>query len=144
DGYANHSQTTTRNYMRTIKRCLKWARAQGYIDHDPIEHLVVPVGESREVFIKPEQFEVIFEHVTSASLRDLMVVTYETGCRPQESLRLEIRHVDLQNQRWVFPRDESKGKKVPRIVYLSDQAVEITKRAMGNRQSGHMFLNSKR
>lgn len=143
DTYATHRPTTTRNYMRTIKRCMQWARSLGYIDSNPLEYLTMPAADSREVAITPEQFEQILTHVHCPCLRDLMVVTYETGCRPQESLRLEIRHVDLENQRWVFPREEAKGKKVPRIVYLTGKAAEITRRLIAGRKSGHVFRNSR-
>ncbi len=71
-----------------------------------------------------------------------MEVTCSTGCRPQESLRLEFRHVDLKNQRWVFPRNEAKGKKASRVVYLSEDAARITERLIANRSEGFVFRNS--
>ena len=36
--------------------------------------------------------------------------------------------MDLSRSCWVFPVNESKGKRQPRIVYLSPQAEELTKR----------------
>jgi hypothetical protein len=33
------SRTTKRNYVRSVKRCVKWAVQQGYIDANPIHHL---------------------------------------------------------------------------------------------------------
>jgi len=71
----------------------------------------------------------------------LLTVTWETGCRPQESLRVEARHVDLAGERWVFPQSESKGKKTPRVVYLSAKAVEICKRLMTKHPAGNLFRN---
>lgn len=66
-----------------------------------------------------------------------------SGCRPQESLRVEARHVDLKNSRWVFPQSEPKGKKAPRIVYLSEASLEITKRRMKQFPTGQLFRNSR-
>jgi integrase len=143
DTYKDHAKTTTRNYLRSVKRCLKWALKQGYIDRDPIEGLEVPAGEARDVFVPKEQFEFLLTLAPDQGLRDLMVVTYETGCRPQESLRLEIRHVDLKNQRWVIPRTEAKGKKAPRVVYMSEVATEIVRRLIADRTEGYVFRNSK-
>jgi integrase len=68
-------------------------------------------------------------------------VTWETGCRPQESLAVEARHVDLVNSRWFFPPDESKGEQWPRIVYLTDRALEITKRLLELYPSGNLLRN---
>ena len=56
---------------------------------------------------------------------DLLRVNYETGCRPQESLPVEARHLDLENQRWVFPCSESKVKSMPRNVYLTEFASRV-------------------
>ena len=142
DGYPEHSQTTTRNYMRTVKRCLKWAKRLGHIKEDPIEFLEVPSGEARDVYLNEAAFADFIQHTSDQNLLDLLVVTYECGCRPQESLRLEIRHLDLERARWVFPKSEAKGKKKPRIVYLSEKALEITRRLAGDRTSGFVFRNA--
>jgi hypothetical protein len=61
--------------------------------------LEVPTGEARDVYIPKEKFDELLSLTPDPNLRDLMVVTYEKGCRPQESLPLEIRHVDLKHQR---------------------------------------------
>lgn len=53
------------------------------------------------------------------------MLTWETGCRPQESMRIEARHVDVARQRIVFPKAEAKGKRKPRIIYLTEVALEI-------------------
>ena len=73
---------------------------------------------------------------------DLVNVTWETGCRPQESLRVEARHVDLQNQRWVFRKSESKMKRITRVIYLTDTALAITRRLMLAHPEGRLFRNT--
>ncbi|MBX3420682.1 MAG: tyrosine-type recombinase/integrase [Pirellulaceae bacterium] len=115
----------------------------GHIDHNPIEYLSAPSGEARDVYIPEAEFELLLKHTRDEQLKKLMLVTYEIGCRPQESLRLEIRHVDLDNRRWVFPRQEAKGKKAPRVIYLTDRAFEITRELIAGRTTGHVFLDSK-
>lgn len=135
--------TTRHNYFRSIKTCLKWAAKQGYIDASPIASMEVPSPERREVYIPPPEFEQLLTHVGDQSLRDLLIATYHTGCRPQESLRLESRHVELRESRWVFPHNESKGKRSPRVVYLDETASEITNRLLANSKGGHLFRNSR-
>jgi hypothetical protein len=44
---------------------------------------------------------VILANTRDRAFCDLLISTWESGCRPQESLRVEARHVDLANQRWV-------------------------------------------
>ena len=137
------SATSRTNFLRAVKRCLTWATKQGYIDSNPIGGLEVPTGERREDYLSPEGFAELVGFVRDRSLADLMTVTYETGCRPQESLRVEASHVDLDHSRWVLPISKSKGKSMPRVVYLSDLAREITQRLMLANPSGPLFRNSR-
>ena len=134
--------TSRRNYLRSVKRCLKWAKRQGYIDINPIADLEVPSGEAKEVVISEEEFAAFMSFVRNPALVDLMTVTWETGCRPQESLRVEARHVDIENQRWVFQKSEAKTKKNTRVVYLTEKALAITKRLMLAHPEGPLFRNS--
>ena len=135
------AQTTRRNYFRSIKRCLTWARRQGRIDGDPLEGLDVPGAERKDVYVPPDEFERLLNFVSDDRFRDLLVTTYQTGCRPQESLRVVGDWVDVKNARWVFPQKESKGKKSPRIVYLNDEALSICRRLAGEYPDGVLFRN---
>lgn len=135
------SSGTKRNYCRAVKRCLRWAKQQGYIDHNPIADMELPKGGKRETVISADEWAKVLSLVTDSSFRDLIITTWETGCRPQESLRVEARHVDLLNQRWVIPESESKTDTV-RVIYLTDQALEITKRLMLQNPQGKLFCNS--
>ena len=141
DGY-DIAQTTRRNYFQCIKRCLSWAKRQGRIDSNPLEVLDMPTAQRKEVHVPPEEFERLLGQVRDARFRDLLITTYQTGCRPQESLRLMAEYVDLKNARWVFPTSKSKGKKSPRIVYLNDVALAITKRLLIEHPIGHLFRNT--
>jgi integrase len=136
------SVTSKRNYLRSVKRCMKWAKKQGYIERNPIDDLEVPVAEHREIAITREEFEEFLGFVRNESFRDLVTVTWETGCRPQESLRVEARHVDLKNQRWVFRKSESKMKRITRVIYLTDTALAITRRLMLAHREGPLFCNT--
>jgi len=135
------SITTRRNYLRSVKRCMKWAKRQGYVDRNPIEDMEVPSAEHREVAISQAEFDRLMSYVHNEALADLMNVTWETGCRPQESLRVEARHVDLVNQRWVFNQAESKMKRIARVVYLTDDAMAVTRRRMLTYPEGPIFRN---
>lgn len=142
DLHPEHSAATKRNNIRVVKRCLNWAAEQGYVDANPIAHMPAPSGGRRETVVAPDEFEQLLSFVHDESFRRLLMVTYETGCRPQESLRVEARHVDLERSRWVFPTAESKTKRAPRIVYLSETAAEITAQLAATHPSGPLFRNS--
>ncbi|MGD9854063.1 MAG: tyrosine-type recombinase/integrase [Planctomycetaceae bacterium] len=142
DGYPHLSRTSRRNHVRAVKRCMKWAIQQGYLDQNPIHYLEVPGAERRETTVTAAEYSQLLACIRDEALRDLVVTTWETGCRPQESLRVEKRHVDVAHHRWVFPPSESKGKRQPRIVYLTDQAWDFTQRRMLRFPTGPLFRNS--
>ena len=135
------SQTSIRNYLRSVKRCLQWGLRQGYLDRNPLMDLEVPAGERRETTISDTQFAELLSVVRDEGFRELLVVTWESGCRPQESLRVEARHVDANHMRWVFPKSESKNKKTVRVVYMTPTAWEIIGRLVVKYPTGPLFRN---
>jgi integrase len=131
-----------RNLIASVKRAMKWAEEQGYIEHSRIALMKKPACGRKEQVVTPEQFQSLIARYKDEQFRDLLTVTWETGCRPQESLRVEARHVDVAGSRWVFPASESKGKKIPRVVYLTPKALEITQRLMTQHPTGPIFRNT--
>ncbi len=128
------AQTTRRNYFRNIKRCLAWATRQGRIERNPLEALDIPGAEGKDGYVPLDEFETLLRYVPCPRFRDLLNTTYQTGCRPQESLRIVGEYVDTKNARWIFPQMKSKGKKSPRIIYLNDSALAICNRTRQSRQ----------
>ena len=63
------AQTTRRNYFRSIKRCLSWARRQGRIDINPLEALDVPGAEPKDVYVPPDEFEKLLTFVPDSRFR---------------------------------------------------------------------------
>ena len=144
DSHASWKTGSKRNACRSIKRAMKWALEEGLIEQNPIAHLKKRKGGKRELVISEEHFQNLLTHTTDSALQDLLVVTWETGCRPQESLRVKARHVDLANSRWVVPPGEGKPGEsdVVRVVYLTELALAITKRLMLCHPEGKLFRNS--
>jgi len=131
-----------RNLIASMKRAMKWAEEQGYVARSPLTHMKKPGCGRKEQVVTPEQYAALLARYKDQNFKDLLTITWETGCRPQESLRVEARHVDLAANRWFFPASESKGKKIPRIVYLTTTALEITKRLMEKHPTGPLFRNT--
>lgn len=142
DTFNELASGSRRNYCRAIKRAMRWAKKKGRIDSNPIAEMELPSGGKRETVISEGEWENVLNVVSDRCFRDLLIVTWETGCRPQESLIVEARHVDVDNQRWVFPESEAKTD-VPRVVYLTDEALDICKRRMHSHPTGPLFRNTR-
>lgn len=142
DAQSDLASGSRRNLIAAVKRAMRWAEEQGYVDRSPVAHMKKPGCGRKEQVVSPEEFQKILGGVKDEAFRDLLNVTWETGARPQETLRVEARHVDFPNARWVFPASEAKGGKVPRIVYLTPSALEITTRLAERRPTGPLFCNT--
>jgi hypothetical protein len=88
EGWADGSR---RNAVRAVKRVFKWAEEQGYIERSPVAHMKKPRGGKREVIVSEKEFNELLGLCRDRSFVDLLIVTWETGCRPQESLIVEGR-----------------------------------------------------
>jgi integrase len=131
-----------RNLITAAKRSMKWAEELGYIDRSPLRHMKKPAAGRREQVVTTAQYQALLDRTEDQAFKDLLTVSWETGCRPQESLRVEARHVDLAGGRWMFPASESKNKRTPRVVYLTPKALEITRRLAEEHPSGPLFRNA--
>lgn len=142
DSHKTLSTGSKRNFCRAVLRAMHWAEEQGYIARTPLPHFRKPAAGRREQVVSAGEYAAILGHCKDQNFRDLLTVSWETGCRPQESLRVEARHVDVANARWVFPASEAKGSRKPRIVYLPPIALEITLRLMKQFPQGKLFRNT--
>jgi integrase len=130
DSFSHLSTGSKRNYCRAIQRALRWAEQQGIIDRSPIAHFEKPRAGKRDIVISPEEYREILGNAPNADFRDLVFFAWETGARAAECLGIERRHVEVDQRRIVFPRDEEKMRRAPRIIYLSDAALQIVRRRL--------------
>ncbi len=136
------SDGTKNGACRAVQRAFRWANQMGYIKVNPVAYIPdKPPPGKRENVITPEGYREIVALVKDECFRDLLTVSWECGCRPQESLRVERRHVNEGLRRWEFPAGEGKKtkKKVVRYVYLTDNALAITMRLMVKHPDGAAF-----
>jgi integrase len=142
----SHGEAWSPAYRRgaivAIQRPFNWAADLGYIDASPIRKIPKPQPQRREQFVSPEEWVKIRDHYAEGDpFRDLLEFGWETGCRPQESKRIEARHVDLEHHRVVFPASEAKGKRFTRIIWMTPRAEEIIKRHLEQYPEGVLFRN---
>lgn len=141
DSHLDWSPTTKHGLCRAVQRAFNWAVRQGMIERSPLSAVEKPEPQDRDVTIMPDEYEKIIGLV-KGGFRDLLMMAWESGARPQELRVIEARHLDFENCRIVFPVKESKGKKLPRVVYFTDEAKELAKRLAEQHPSGPIFRNA--
>lgn len=134
------SDGTKNGACRAVQRAFNWALKRGRLKLNPIATIDrKPSPGRREEIISPAEYAELMKHVKDGCFRDLLIVSWECGCRPQESLRVERRHVNESHKRWEFPTRGAKGKKTVRFVCLTDNALEITRKLMRKHPEGRLF-----
>jgi integrase len=142
DKHADWKANTRHGFCRAVQRAFRWAERQGRIDRSPIAVVEKPAPETKDIVVAPEEYAKVLGLIPNPRFRELVEMAWETGARPQELRVIQAKHVDLENGRIVFPPKESKGKKLPRVVYLTDEAKAIAKRLIEEHPTGVIFRNS--
>lgn len=132
--------------IEAVSRVLNWGVKQKILRENPIRGMDRPDKPRRETFVTPEQRQLILSAYQEGDpFRDFLFAMEQTGCRPGEVSDLTSEHVFLEQGVWVTykhkTRSQSKGK--PRVVYLSDAMVELTRRLMAKVPPGTpLFRNA--
>ena len=114
----------------------------GYIAASPVAYLEKPRAGKREFVITAELYRTLVKAVSDEAFRDLLEVSWEAGCRPQESLRVEARHVDLRIAMGVHAKQGEDQDKVANL-YPTETVLAITQRRMLKHPEGPIFRNRK-
>lgn len=138
----NGSPGTKRNYARTIQRAMRWAAQMGCIDVNPIADFQKPRGGVRTTVLSSEEFAKLLTLARNSEFRELLTFAWETGARAAECLAVERRHVDLDSGRIIFPVEEEKMERAPRIIYLNDASLAIIRKLCVRCPEGKLFRNA--
>lgn len=139
-------KTGRRGAVVAVQRALNWAAKSGRLaavgGRSPLAGMEKPAQGRRELVVKPEEFEAALAAVADPEFRDLMVVSWETGARPHELFTAEASYLDEAGSRWIFPIRKSKGRRIQRVVYLTERALEVVRRLSLKHRSGPLFRNT--
>jgi hypothetical protein len=64
-----------RNLIASVKRAMKWAEEQGYIERSPIAHMKKPGCGRKEQVVSPQQYQALLARYKDQEFKDLLTVT---------------------------------------------------------------------
>jgi integrase len=130
--------------ITAIKRCFNWGIAEGLIGRNPVARFKAPRVGRRQLFLTAEQQTELLAAIPDGPFKTYIEVAIETGMRPQEAKLLAARHID--GSLAVFPVAENKtGEKTgkPRVVFLTDRALELLRPLAEKYPDGPILRNHK-
>lgn len=137
------NSTTKRNAITALQRAFNWAVKNRGLDRNPLKGMEKPEAKRRTTVITPAQFDKLLAKIKDRPFRELLIVSYDSGARPNEIKRLRAEQVEIDKQRAVIAADEAKGG-LPRAVYFpTARSVTIIKQLVIERPDGALFLNNR-
>jgi integrase len=142
DKHPGWSATYQRGAIVAVQRPFNWAEELGYLSASPIKKIKKPQPERRESHVTGDEFsDIIGNYEEGDPFRDLLLFAWHCGCRPQEATHIEARHVHLDVESIIIPKEESKGKRRVRVIHLQGQALDIIRRLVAGHPNGKLFVN---
>ncbi len=133
-------QSVTYNMRRRfVGAFLEFLRLEGYIPENPCSRFKSRKEPGRAVSVKPEVIQRLIEAPrtdTFAGVRDrtMMIITLDTGLRPQEARKLHTEDVDLE-EGCIRIRPEVAKTKESRTLPLSDISLAELRKYLSVRPS---------
>jgi integrase len=105
--HSDWSSTYRRGAIIAVQRPFNWAEEMGHISSSPSKKIKKPQPQRRESHVTQEGFdELITNYKEGDPFRDLLLLCWHSGCRPQEAIHIEARHVQLAAESVVIPRNK--------------------------------------
>ena len=141
--FGKSSASTRHGAIRAVQRAFNWAVEEELIPYSPVAKIKKPTPNTRDKIVSPKLWGEIMEKEKAIPWRDFLIFMRETGCRVMEARILEASHFDEEHHRFVLPAKQSKGKKTPRVIYVTDVAAEIVQRRIKEFPEGPIFRNTR-
>lgn len=140
-----YNPTSQNRAIGAIQRAFAWAVEEEHISKSPIAHMKKPKSLVRDRVLTPDERALILASIGDAYFRDYVAGLTLTGARPGEVARVCPAMVNLDVGVWVFEKHKTAKKTGrPRIIYLSPEALELTRRLMGGKPADEpLFLNTR-
>lgn len=122
-------------HLIVLKTFLKYCNQQEIktINLDSIS--LIKVGQDKINIPKKEEFKKLFNTELPAREKAIVELLFSTGMRISELKKIRIENIEWEEKRISI---SGKGGKL-RLVFLSDKAMEFTRKYIGERKSGYVF-----
>jgi len=133
-------KASRRHAALAVKRAFAWVDKQGLLSPSPLRSLEVEANNRRTRVLTPAERTEILGAIRDEQFREFVFAMFETGCRPGEVAKVTAQNVNLDVGIWMFEKHKTSRKtKKPRIVYLTPEMVELSRKLMAKYPEGPLF-----
>jgi integrase len=124
--------------VTAVKRAFSWLDQQGVLSPNPMRNVEKPAARRTRILTSAEREEILAA-VPDRNFREFLVALYQTGCRPSEVTRVTAATVHPDLGVWDFDEHEAANTGKPRVIYLTPEMVEVSRRLVAERPAGPLF-----
>lgn len=129
-----------RNAVICVKRAFNWAEAEGVLSSNPLKGVKKPPQPGRSRIVTEEEKREILAAIKDNNFREFVFAMQESGARPGEVRAVTAADVNLDLGVWVLTKHKTFHKTgKPRVIYLTKDMVELTRRLMEAHPEGPLF-----
>lgn len=137
------NSTTKRNAMTAINRVFNWAVKNRGLKFNPVAGMEKPKAQRRAKVVADDDFDWLLDNV-SGPFKELMIVSWDCGCRPQEAKRIEAKQIDFEKQLVVIKAEDGAKGGFTRSIYVpTTRAMKIVSRLAEEHPEGPIFRNNR-
>lgn len=143
-GKKTWNATTKHNAITALQRGFNWAVKNRGLRFNPIKGMEKPKPNRRTTVLSQDEFDVLINHISvDDPFRDLLIICWDCGCRPQEVKPLEAHQIDFENSRAIIKAEEgAKGGFVRAFYIPTPRSLKIIKKYVKENPSGPIFRNT--
>jgi len=138
--FPNAGPTTVNDRLGTVMTAWRWLAKQNRRFVNLIGDVEKPTPEMREFYLTRDQWPKLLA-ACSKTARPVIEFMLRTGARPQEASRVEISQ--WKKDHFQIQATKAKGKKRARQILVPSTFIPTVESQIGDRTSGHAFLNSR-
>lgn len=117
------SQNTIKNHLECLRTTLRWAKTAGYAIPPGVDNIRTPARQRRNKIPTDAEIQILLQ-IAPVEIRDVLEMLLNIAVRPGDIYALTRDAVDLDSGTLQL----SDSKTGPRIVCLTDRAIEILRR----------------
>lgn len=133
-----------RNAVIVVKLAFNWADKQGLLSPNPLRNVEKPAARRRTRILTEAERAEIVAAIPDQKFRDFFFALSQTGCRPSEVAGVTAADVNLDLGIWVLAKHKTaKTTDKPRVIYLNEAMLAITRDLVAKRPEGPLFPSAK-
>jgi integrase len=141
ESHPTWQRTATKAHAcNSIRCCFGWAIKMDILAHDPFKR-VRYISTDRRSPATSDEFKTLIAYCRDGNFIDMMQFLWESGCRPDEMVRLKWAHVRRDLGAIVIPEHKTARKTGrPRQIPLTPALLEILDRAKQRRPDSEIVF----